>query len=73
MLMPHVAMKASAYEAVTGVDGVVIVTEWDVFRGLDLDKIKTLAKAPVLIDLRNIYTPEDVRAKGFIYSSIGRG
>jgi len=71
-LMPHVTMKSSAYEAVAGVDAVVIVTEWDAFRGLDLDKVKTLVNAPVIIDLRNIYTPEDVRAKGFIYSSIGR-
>ena len=71
-LMPGVVMKRTAYEAVTGTDAVVIVTEWDAFRGLDLDKVKTLVNAPVIVDLRNIYTPEDVRSKGFTYSSIGR-
>ncbi len=71
-LMPYVTMKDSAYSAIEGADAVVIVTEWDEFRALDLDKMKQLANAPVLIDLRNIYRPEDMRAKGFAYSSIGR-
>jgi len=71
-LMPGVAMKTSAYEAIAQADAVVIVTEWDAFRALDFDRIKALAKAPVLVDLRNIYQPDDIRAKGFTYSSIGR-
>jgi UDPglucose 6-dehydrogenase len=52
---------------------VVIVTEWDAFRALDLRRIRELAKTPLLVDLRNIYGPEEVRAAGFTYVSIGRG
>ncbi|GAA4778647.1 UDP-glucose dehydrogenase family protein [Novosphingobium ginsenosidimutans] len=71
-LMPEVAMQPNAYAAIEGADAVVIVTEWDAFRALDLDKVRKLAKAPVLVDLRNIYDPAEVRAKGFAYSSVGR-
>ena len=66
-------MKANAYDAVEGADAVVIVTEWDPFRALDLDRIKLLMKQPVLIDLRNIYRPDDMARRGFKYSGIGRG
>ncbi len=72
-LLPGVAMKASAYEAVQGADAVVIVTEWDPFRALDLDRVKAAMNQPVLIDLRNIYRPEDMARRGFKYSGIGRG
>jgi UDPglucose 6-dehydrogenase len=48
------------------------VTEWDAFRALDFPRIKDLAKAPILVDLRNIYNPEDMRAAGFDYVSVGR-
>ena len=71
-LMPEVEMQSNAYAAIEGADAVVIVTEWDAFRALDLNKVKALAKAPVLVDLRNIYDPAEVRAKGFAYSSVGR-
>jgi UDPglucose 6-dehydrogenase len=71
-LMPGVAMRPNAYAAIEGADAVVIVTEWDAFRALDLNKVKALAKAPVLVDLRNIYDPAEVRARGFAYSSVGR-
>jgi UDPglucose 6-dehydrogenase len=72
-LMPTVVMKDSAYAAIEGADVVVIVTEWDAFRALDFDRIRGLVKAPVLVDLRNVYEPADVRAKGFSYTSVGRG
>ncbi|MBV7265643.1 UDP-glucose dehydrogenase family protein [Erythrobacter ani] len=72
-LMPEVTMCADPYEAIKDADATVIVTEWDAFRALDLVKMKETAKAPVLVDLRNIYTPADVRAAGFEYSSVGRG
>ena len=72
-LLPDVAMAANAYAATEGADAVVIVTEWDAFRALDLERIKQLAKAPVLVDLRNIYHPDEIRAQGFTYVSIGRG
>ncbi|MEZ5744871.1 MAG: UDP-glucose/GDP-mannose dehydrogenase family protein [Sphingomonadaceae bacterium] len=71
-LMPEVQMKRDAYEAIEGADAVVIVTEWDAFRALDFARIKASARAPVMIDLRNIYEPEEMRAAGFTYSSIGR-
>ncbi|KQM14730.1 UDP-glucose dehydrogenase family protein [Novosphingobium sp. Leaf2] len=71
-LMAEVEMVGDPYAAITGADAVVIVTEWDAFRALDLDRVKALANAPVLVDLRNIYKPEDMRAAGFAYTSIGR-
>ncbi|MGI9375318.1 MAG: UDP-glucose dehydrogenase family protein [Tsuneonella suprasediminis] len=71
-LMPKVAMCDDPYAAIEGADAVAIVTEWDAFRALDLDRVKELANAPVIVDLRNIYRPDDMRAKGFTYTSIGR-
>jgi UDPglucose 6-dehydrogenase len=71
-LMPEVAMCDSAYGAIEGADAVVIVTEWDAFRALDLERIKRIARAAVLVDLRNIYDPAEVRGHGFAYSSVGR-
>ncbi len=72
-LLPDVQMTDSAYAAAEGADAVVIVTEWDPFRALDLDRLKGLMARPVLVDLRNIYRPEDMAARGFEYSGIGRG
>ena len=72
-LMPGVEMVDDAYAAIDGADAVVIVTEWDAFRALDLGRIKALAKAPVMVDLRNIYRPDEMRAAGFTYVSVGRG
>jgi UDPglucose 6-dehydrogenase len=71
-LMPGVEMKPNAYAAIEGADATVIVTEWDAFRALDLTRVKGLMTQPVLVDLRNIYDPAEVRAKGFAYTSIGR-
>ena len=72
-MMPGVAMKNDAYAAIEGADAVVIVTEWDAFRALDFARIKQLARAPLLVDLRNVYDPQEVRALGFDYVGIGRG
>jgi len=72
-LLDGVVMKDGPYDAVEGADVVVIVTEWDQFRALDLDRVKLLMKQPVLIDLRNVYRPEDMERRGFKYSGIGRG
>jgi len=71
-LMPDVVMCDDPYAAITGADAVVIVTEWDAFRALDLKRVKELANAPVMVDLRNVYKPEDMRAAGFTYVSVGR-
>jgi len=72
-LLDGVVMKDGPYDAVAGADAVVIVTEWDQFRALDLDRVKLLMKQPVLVDLRNVYRPEDMERRGFRYSGIGRG
>ncbi len=71
-LLDGVVFRDGPYEAVEGADAVVILTEWDQFRALDLDRVKLLLKQPVMVDLRNVYRPDDMRARGFRYSSIGR-
>ncbi|MFM5906645.1 MAG: UDP binding domain-containing protein, partial [Novosphingobium sp.] len=71
-MMPGVQMKANAYEAADGADALVIVTEWDAFRALDFKRIKVAMREPVLVDLRNVYEPQDVRGHGFTYVSVGR-
>jgi UDPglucose 6-dehydrogenase len=71
-LLPGVEWGQSAYDAMTGADAVAILTEWNEFRALDLKRIKSLMKAPVMIDLRNVYNPADMAAAGFTYSSVGR-
>jgi UDPglucose 6-dehydrogenase len=72
-VLDGVQFRDGPYEAVEGADAVVILTEWDQFRALDLNRVKRLMRQPVMIDLRNIYRPEDMQARGFRYSSIGRG
>jgi len=71
-MLKDVDFKDDAYAAATGADVLVLITEWDQFRALDLDRIKDLMKAPVMVDLRNVYKPEDLRSRGFKYASIGR-
>jgi len=63
--------RKDAYDALEGADGVVILTEWNEFRALDLERVKTALKAP-LVDLRNIYRPSQMREAGFEYISVGR-
>ncbi|PNA38701.1 UDP binding domain-containing protein, partial [Pseudomonas sp. MPR-AND1A] len=70
--LPDVAFKSGPYEAAENVDALVILTEWDQFRALDLNRIKLLMKAPLVVDLRNIYRPDDMRRRGFSYVSVGR-
>ncbi len=62
----------SAYETMGGAEALVIITEWNQFRSLDFTKVKALLKSPVLIDLRNIYDPDDMAAAGFYYTCVGR-
>ena len=63
---------AGAYEALDGADGVVILTEWNEFRALDLARVKSALKAPLMVDLRNIYRPDQMSQAGFTYVSVGR-
>jgi len=61
-----------AYVALNAADGVVILTEWNEFRALDLARAKSLLKRPLMVDLRNIYPPQPMAAAGFTYVSVGR-
>jgi UDPglucose 6-dehydrogenase len=71
-LMPDISYCIDPYEAMTGADAVVFLTEWNSYRALDLKRMKAILKQPVVVDLRNIYRPAEMRAAGFRYSSIGR-
>jgi UDPglucose 6-dehydrogenase len=71
-LMPEVIFHEDAYSAIEGADALAIVTEWDAFRALDLERVKRLLKQPILVDLRNVYRPADARKHGFAYVSVGR-
>jgi UDPglucose 6-dehydrogenase len=71
-LLKDVTFASGPYDCVQNADAVVFITEWDQFRALDLDRIKDALKAPIIIDLRNIYPPHEMRAKGFTYVSVGR-
>ena len=71
-ILPGIAMCKSPYDAVKGADALVILTEWDTYRALDLDRLKKELKSPIVVDLRNIYRPDEMAAKGFRYTSIGR-
>jgi UDPglucose 6-dehydrogenase len=71
-LLPGVTLCANAYEAVAGADALVLVTEWNQFRNLDLERIKSSLNAPVFVDLRNVYEPARMASLGFRYTSVGR-
>jgi len=71
-LLPGVAWCEDAYATLHGADAVVIITEWNEFRLLDLKRMRTLMKEPVMVDLRNIYNVDEMAAAGFRYSCIGR-
>ncbi|MFZ1041940.1 MAG: UDP-glucose/GDP-mannose dehydrogenase family protein [Anaerolineales bacterium] len=72
-LLPGIEMFNDPYEMAKGCDGVIIVTEWNEFKQLDLDQLKSLLKKPVIVDGRNVYDPERMKAMGFAYRGIGRG
>ncbi|PCE39735.1 UDP binding domain-containing protein, partial [Rhizorhabdus dicambivorans] len=71
-LLDNVDFAEDAYAAMDGADALVLVTEWNEFRALDLDRVRRLLKSPTIVDLRNIYRPEQMRAAGFEYMSVGR-
>jgi UDPglucose 6-dehydrogenase len=72
-LMPRLETANDPYACIEAADAMLILTEWDQFRALDLDRVKKALRRPVIIDLRNIYKPADLAAKGFTYVSVGRG
>jgi UDPglucose 6-dehydrogenase len=71
-LLPGVTLCKDAYQACEGADAAVIVTEWNQFRMLDLERARLALRRPVMIDLRNVYEPQTLRKAGFEYSSVGR-
>ncbi|MEN2979794.1 UDP-glucose/GDP-mannose dehydrogenase family protein [Tistrella bauzanensis] len=71
-LLTGVTWAADAYDALEGADVAVLITEWNQFRALDLDRVKAVMKAPVMVDLRNVYAPSEMVGRGFTYTSIGR-
>ena len=72
ILYPDFHYRDSAYAACAGADVVVLMTEWNQYRALDLERIKNSMKAPVFVDLRNVYDPATMRAAGFSYTGVGR-
>jgi UDPglucose 6-dehydrogenase len=70
--LQNVTYANSAYECIEGADALCLVTEWDAFRALDLDRVRKALKSPIVVDLRNVYRPEEMRRNGFTYVSIGR-
>ncbi|HEX9648464.1 MAG TPA: UDP-glucose/GDP-mannose dehydrogenase family protein [Alphaproteobacteria bacterium] len=72
-LLPGVAFGSSAYDIAEGAVALVIMTEWNQFRALDLARLRALMARPLMVDLRNVYRPDEVAAAGFDYVGIGRG
>jgi len=70
--MANVTFCADAYVCAKDASALVIVTEWEEFRALDLARLKEVMAKPVLVDLRNIYEPEEIARAGFAYESVGR-
>lgn len=71
-LLENIDFCKSSYATLEGANALVIITEWNEFRALDLARVKSMMKTPVMVDLRNIYDPRDMALKGFTYRSIGR-
>jgi UDPglucose 6-dehydrogenase len=72
-ILPKVEMARDAYDLADGADALIVVTEWNEFKNLDLERVKNCMKDPVVLDGRNIYQPEQMRKLGFNYQGIGRG
>jgi UDPglucose 6-dehydrogenase len=71
-VLPEIEYAEDEYEAATGADVLVFMTEWNQFRALDMERIRELMKVPRIADLRNIYEPADIREMGFQYVGVGR-
>ncbi len=72
LVLQNVDYCENPYQALEGADAMVLVTEWDAFRALDLGRVKSLLKAPVVVDLRNVYRPEEMARHGLEYVGVGR-
>ncbi|AJD52530.1 MULTISPECIES: UDP-glucose dehydrogenase family protein [Thalassospira] len=72
-LLEDIIYCDTAFDTLEGADAMVVLTEWNEFRGMDLDRIKSALKHPIVVDLRNVYDPGEMAEQGFSYSCIGRG
>ena len=72
MMLDGIEYCDDAYDTLPNSDALVIITEWNVFRAMDMHRVKNLLNSPVLVDMRNIYDPETMRELGFTYVSVGR-
>jgi len=72
LVLTGIDYATDPYDCLAGADVAVLVTEWDAFRALDLDRVKATLKEPVLVDLRNVYAPAEMARRGITYTSIGR-
>jgi UDPglucose 6-dehydrogenase len=72
-LLPGVAFADDPYSCLVGADALIIITEWEAFRALDLARVKAALRRPIVIDLRNIYRKEEMKALGFAYEGVGKG
>ena len=70
-LMANVAFCKDAYDCAADASALVIVTEWEQFRALDFARLKKVMERPVLVDLRNVYRPEEMASLGFVYAHVG--
>ena len=71
-LLPDITYCVDAYDAMKDADAAVLLTEWNQFRNLDTKRMKTLLKSPIVVDLRNVYNPADMKVAGFSYTCVGR-
>jgi UDPglucose 6-dehydrogenase len=71
--LPDVVYCESPYSAAQEADAVLLVTEWNEFKQLDMDRVRDLMRQPILLDGRNVYDPQEMRERGFIYRGMGRG
>jgi len=71
-LLNNVKWSDNAYDAMKGAEAVVIVTEWNDYKTMDLNRAKEVLARPIMVDLRNLFEPQDMLELGFLYSSVGR-
>lgn len=72
-LMPYLQLNEDPYELATGCDALIVITPWNEFKQLDMDRIRDLMRHPLIVDARNLYEPQAMRNLGFTYRGIGRG
>ena len=72
-LLPALQLAEDAYDLAKGCDALVVCTEWNEFKHLDMDRIRQLMRQPIIVDGRNLYTPDKMKRSGFIYRGMGRG